>query len=156
MFIIRNMKQDDVSKCAGIVMEIYNNNILNEGWTEETSNAFVGFVFKIQPDLCFVAETDGDVIGFAIGFIKPWSNGNILMEEELSVKEKYRRKGVAKELMKETLKTVIEKYNIVSMCGTTYNEENEMPYSWYKRIGFIKSDELYIIEGEPKTILEKL
>jgi len=52
-------KKEDLPQCAEILREIYNNNELNEGWTEKSSMAICNFCFKLNPDLFFVAKMQG-------------------------------------------------------------------------------------------------
>ena len=49
-----------------------------------------------------------------------------------------------------------EKYNITYVNGTTYDGDNEMPFSWYKRIGFVKVKDLFLIEGKAEDIINKI
>lgn len=157
MIEIQPAKKEDLIYCAKILREIYNNNVLGEGWTVESSNAICEFFFKLQPDLFLVAKNDrGGIVGFTFSFIKPWAKGNVLMAEELAVKEEYRKQKVASKLLKQLVETAQMKYNITCVNGTTYNGENEMPYSWYKRIGFKKVDDLFLIESNPNDIINKL
>ena len=156
MIEIKLANKNDLAECAKILREIYNNNILNEGWTEQSSNAICDFYFKLQSDLFFVAKDNGKVVGFTFSFIKPWADGNQLMAEELSVDKDYRKQNIATRLLKTLITTAKEKYNITMVNGTTYNGENKMPYSWYKRIGFNKVEDLFLIEGKPINILNKI
>jgi len=55
MIQIKLAQKSDLPKCAKILKDTYNNNVLNEGWTEESSIAICDFYFKINPDLFFVA-----------------------------------------------------------------------------------------------------
>lgn len=83
----------DLPECADILMDIYNNNALSEGWTKESSKAICNFFFNLQPDLFFVAKRLGKVVGFTFSYIKPWADGNQLMLEEISVKADHRQGG---------------------------------------------------------------
>jgi ribosomal protein S18 acetylase RimI-like enzyme len=157
MVEIRLAQKEDLKSCAEILKEIYNNNVLNEGWTTESSNAICEFYFKMQPDLFFVAKGQNkEVVGFTFSYIKPWADGNQLMIEEISVKEEFRKQKIATELLKKLIQTAKSKYNITLVNGTTYFGENKMPYSWYERIGFNKVDDLFLIEGESDEILQNL
>lgn len=149
-------KKSDLPKCAGILREIYNNNVLNEGWTEKSSNAICEFYFKLQPDLFFVAKDGGDILGFTFAFVKPWAKGNQLMIGEISVKEEFRKQGIAKNLLKTLISSAKKKYDITNVNGETYLGEGGMPYSWYERIEFKKVDELFLIEGKTDEVLDKL
>lgn len=156
MIEIKLAYKEDLTQCANILREIYNNNILNEGWTIESSNAICEFYFKLNPDLYFVAKNNDEVVGFTFSYIKPWADGNQLMIEELSVKESYRQQKIASRLLKTLVETAKQKYNITCVNGTTYNGENKMPYSWYERIGFKKVADLFLIEGATDNILKNI
>ncbi len=148
--------KNDLPQCAEILKDIYNNNLLSEGWTFESSNAICEFYFKLNPDLFFVAKNQDEVVGFTFSYIKPWADGNQLMAEELSVKESYRKQGIASKLLKSVVETAKQNYNITCVNGTTYNGANKMPYSWYERIGFKKVEDLFLIEGNPDDIIKSI
>ena len=156
MIDIKLADKKDLPECAEILKNIYNNNVLNEGWTEESSKAICEFYFKLNSDLFFVAKNGEEVVGFTFSYIKPWADGNQLMIEELSVKEKYRNQKIATKLLKILVETAKEKYNITCVNGTTYDGENKMPYSWYERIGFKKVEDLFLIESNPEDIIKNL
>lgn len=156
MIVIGLAQKNDLPQCANILREIYNNNVLSEGWTIESSNAICEFYFRINPDLFFVAKNEDEVVGFTFSYIKPWADGNQLMVEELSVKENYRQKKIASKLLKTLVKSAKQKYNITCVNGTTYNGENKMPYSWYERIGFKKVEDLFLIESNPDDIIKSI
>jgi len=156
MIDIKLASIEDLSQCANILMNIYNSNVLNEGWNKETSFNICKFYYTLQPDLFYVAKDNDKVVGFTFSYIKPWAKGNQLMVEELSVLEDYRKQKIASKLLKKLITTAKEKYNIITVCGTTYNSEQEMPFSWYKRIGFEKIEDLYLIEANVDEIISKL
>lgn len=156
MIQIKLAEKNDLPQCAEILRDIYNNNVLSEGWTIESSNAICKFYFKLNPDLFFVAKNEDEVVGFTFSYIKPWADGNQLMAEELSVKESYRKQKIASKLLKTLVEAAKQKYNITCVNGTTYNGENKMPYSWYERIGFKKVEDLFLIESNPDDILRNI
>ena len=156
MVKIKLAEKNDLSQCAEILRDIYNNNVLSEGWTIESSNAICEFYFKLNPDLFFVAKNQDEVVGFTFSYIRPWADGNQLMAEELSVKESHRNQKIASKLLKTLVETAKQKYNITCVNGTTYNGENKMPFSWYRRIGFKKVEDLFLIESNPDEIINKL
>lgn len=156
MIVIGLAQKNDLPQCANILREIYNNNVLSEGWTIESSNAICEFYFRLNPDLFFVAKKEDEVVGFTFSFVKPWADGNQLMVEELSVKQSYRNQKIASKLLKTLVKSAKQKYNITCVNGTTYNGENKMPYSWYERIGFKKVEDLFLIESNPDDIIKSI
>jgi len=156
MVEIKNAVKEDLQQCAKILRNIYNNNVLSEGWTEQSSNAICNFYFNLQPDLFFVAKDGDKVVGFTFSFIKPWADGNQLMAEELAVVEEYRKQKIATKLLKTLVSNAKDKYNIIMVNGTTYNGLNGMPYSWYERIGFNKVEDLFLIEANADELLAKM
>ena len=156
MVEIKLAEKKDLLQCSRILKNIYNNNVLSEGWTEESSNAICEFYFKINPDLFFVEKDREEVVGFTFSYIKPWADGNQLMAEELSVVESYRNQKIASKLLKTLVQTAKQKYDITCVNGTTYNGENKMPFSWYERIGFNKVEDLFLIKGNAEDIINNL
>ena len=156
MIKINNAKKEDLKHCANILMDIYNNNVLNEGWTVESSNKICEFYFNMQSDLFFVAKSDDEIIGFTYCYIRPYPNGNALMIEELSVKEEFRKQGIGKQLLRTLIENAMSKYNIEYVNGATYNGDCGMPYAWYERINFKKVEDLFLIQGTADNILQGL
>ncbi len=52
------VRKNELKECAKILRNIYNNNVLSEGWTETTSLNTCKFFFKQNRDLFFVAKND--------------------------------------------------------------------------------------------------
>jgi len=78
------------------------------------------------------------------------------MLEEIAVDKNFRKQGVATNLLKTLLQTAKNKYAVTCVNGTTYNGENEMPYSWYKRLKFEKISDLFLICGDVDQVLKRL
>ncbi len=156
MFEIRQVRESDIENVAKLYVKVYSEFLPNEGWTFETALNFCKYNFDKQQDLFFVAEEQDQVVGFSFGYIRPWSDGNQLMGEELVVDQKYHRNGIATQLFKTLVATAYDKYKITLVNGTTYEGHNQMPYSWYKRIKFNKVDDLFLVAGKPADILHCL
>lgn len=142
----------DLSQCANILKSIYNSNILSEGWTDESSLAICKFYFKLQPDLFYVAKKNGQVVGFSFSYIKPWADGHHLMVEEISVDPNFRKHGTALKLITQVFDTAIKKYNVSKIEGATYEDETGAPFKIYKKLGFKKIEDLFLIECDAKKI----
>lgn len=149
---ITKASKKDLTGCAKILKDIYNSNVLSEGWTDESSLAICDFYFKLQPDLFFIAKKEGKVVGFTFSYIKPWADGNHLMVEEISVDPNYRKSGTAIKLISKVFETAINRYNISKVEGTTYEDENGAPFKIYKKIGFKKVNDLFLIECDANKL----
>ena len=149
--IVRATK-NDLPACAKILKDIYNANILSEGWTDASSLSICEFYYKLQPDLFFVAKHEGKVVGFTFSYIKPWADGNHLMVEEISVDPNFRKAGTAIKLISKVFETAMLKYHISKVDGTTYEDENGAPFKLYKKIGFKKVNDLFLIECDANKL----
>lgn len=143
---------NDLKGCAKILKDIYNSNVLSEGWTDKSSLDLCTFHYKRQPDLFYVAKKEGKVVGFSFSYIKPWADGNHLMVEEISVDPNFRSSGTALKLISKVFETAIKKYNITKVEGTTYEDENGAPFKIYKKIGFKKVTDLFLIECDAEKL----
>ncbi|MBQ2864104.1 MAG: GNAT family N-acetyltransferase [Clostridia bacterium] len=150
--IVKASKADLVG-CAKILKDIYNSNVLSEGWTDASSLAICEFYFKLQPDLFYVAKKEGKVVGFTFSYIKPWADGNHLMVEEISVDPNFRKTGTAIKLISKVFETAIKKYKISKVDGTTYEDETGAPFKLYKKIGFKKVNDLFLIECDASKLI---
>lgn len=74
------------------------------------------------------------------------------MVEEIIVDPKHRKYGTALKLISKVFEIAIEKYNISKVEGTTYEDETGAPFKLYKRIGFKKIDDLFLIECDVDKI----
>lgn len=153
---IARATNDDIEECAHILCTEYNTNALQEGWTIDNAKKLFKYYLMLQSDLFFVVKDSGQVVGLIVGNIKPWSQGNCLIIEELCVKKEYRKEGIAKALMLGIFSEAIEKYDIYIVKGETYGTKKEMPFSWYTRLGFMCSSQTFIVEGNPRSIFKEL
>ena len=145
LYTINECSNEDLVQCATIIIDIYNNNELHENWTSDSALAFCTHFKNLNPHLFLVAKKEKEVVGFIITSIKPWSDGNHLFIEEVSVKEKYRKNGIASNLLMTNISYAKEHYDIKHINAETYGAVSQMPFSWYSRIGFKKNEETYLI-----------
>lgn len=154
--MIRLVKKEDINQLAIIYKELYDNVDIGENWSIETAINLLNYWYNRQSDLFFVAEEDGKVVGGIVSGIKPWFDGNRLIDGEVFVSNKYQGKHIAKELFKTHLIEASNKYDAQVMEFHTYGDEKEFPQNWYTRIGCKKDNELIIMNGNIKEIIEKL
>ena len=68
---VRPMKENDLSPLAEIYTEVYRVFDVGERWDKESAEKMLGHWFKHYPDLAFVAEYDGKVVGAFLAGVKP-------------------------------------------------------------------------------------
>lgn len=154
--MIRNVNETDIKGLAPIYKELYDNADIGEYWTIESSEKLLYYWYEKQKDLFLVAEENDEVVGAIMSGIKPWFDGNRLIDSEIFVSSKYQGKHIAKDLFVSHLKKAKELYDVKTMEFHTYGDEEEFPQCWYNRIGFKKDNELIIMNGKVDDVLNKL
>lgn len=154
--MIRLVKKSDLNALAPIYKELYDNADIGEYWTIESAEKLLNYWYEKQKDLFLVAEEKDEVVGAIMSGIKPWFDGNRLIDSEIFVSSKYQGKHIAKDLFVSHLKKAKELYDVKIMEFHTYGDEEEFPQCWYNRIGFKKDNELIIMNGSVDDVLDKL
>lgn len=151
---IRPAKASDLKTLAKIYSRSYGIYGNLESWGDEASLNLMKYFYKRQPDLSFVAEIEGKIVGHFVAIVKPWWDGNHLFDGELFVDPDYQKRGIAKLLLKTGLQKAVKKYNAVIWEATTFKKG--FPLSWYGRIGLKESRDYALIGGNVKEIIRKL
>lgn len=152
---IRLLAEKDLTETAEVYAEAFNKVDIGEEWTTETAEKFLAHWFEKQPDLFFVAEHEGQIIGGAVAEVKPWWNGSHLADLELFVHPDFQRKSIAKKLIERLITEATTKYGEIAELEGVADGESEFPLGWYERIGVKKTGFVHIA-GKPKEILERL
>ena len=154
---ISNLKNEsDLEIIAEEYASYYNNSVLKEEWTKETAIKLFKYFYNQSSDLFLVAYDNDKPVGVIMSLLKPWWDGMHLEDGEVFVSKEYQKMGIAKRLFKELFKYAIEKYYATTFEAHTYEDENGFPYCWYYRLGFETIDDLKIISGDIKSIINKL
>ncbi len=152
---IRQITEKDLDKLAEIYTEVYRVFDVGEKWTTNKAKILFEYWLKTQPDLCYCAELGGKLIGAFVVGIKPWWDGNQLVDGEIFVHPDYHKKGIGTELSKTVFRVALQKYQVVSWVATTFKNK-EFPLSWYQRLGFKEDGNWILITGDVKKALEIL
>ena len=121
--MIRLVRKEDIKDLAIIYKDLYDNVDIGENWTIESATNLLTYWYDKQKDLFFVSEEDGGVIvGGIVSGIKPWFDGNRLVDGEVFVSNKYQGRHIAKELFKVHLEAAINKYDVKVMEFHTYGD----------------------------------
>jgi len=152
---IRQMKKSDLQRLSEVYTVVYKKFDIGEKWTKETSERLLSYWLEKQPDLAFVAEYDGQVIGAFVAGIKPWWDGNHISDGELFVHPNFQKLGVATKLSIALYEKALKKYEAVNFDAYTF-KKTKFPLSWYLSQGFIQSKEWTMISGNVNSILSEL
>ena len=134
---VRSMKEKDINQAADI-----HQRVIREGLGQSTKyaieNLFKTFIKK-SPKTCIVAEKDGRVVGFIIGFIKEWGFGveRSGWIEMVEVDPKLMGEGIGKMLGEALIQQF--KDEKINEVYTSIKWDSSDLIAFFKSIGFDKS-----------------
>lgn len=149
---VRPIKQSDFEELAEIYTVAYNSLNIGENWDKESAVDLLKYFYKEQPDLFFTAELDGKIAGAIVAMVRPWWDGNHLIEGEIFVHPDYQKRGVGVMLIKTLFTEAKQKYNAISWDTFTHTIY-ENPLAWYKDLGFEEIKHWQMITGNIDKVL---
>ncbi|MBU1245743.1 MAG: GNAT family N-acetyltransferase [Nanoarchaeota archaeon] len=152
---IRNAKKEDIKELAKIYSQTYTKKYSGEKWTTKQAEKYLNHMLKKQPDLAFLAEIDGKIVGGYFASVVPWSDGNHLVNGDIFVHPDYQKSGAGLELGKALYSKAVKKYNCVKSESITFKNK-KFPLSWHEKRGFKVSKDLIFIEGNTKDMLKRM
>jgi len=155
MLNIRLVEEKDLNALAEIYAAVYVFFDTGEKWTAESAKKMLKYWLDKQPDLAFLAEYEGKIVGGFLSGVKPWWDGVHLFDGELFVHPDFQNQKIGKALFKRMLAEASEKYKATTFDAFTYNG-SEFPLSWYKKIGFHVIKEWTMFSGDIKEVLKKI
>ena len=151
---IRKIQKKDLKKLSEIYSTVYETFDVGERWTKKTSYKLLDYWLKREPELAFLAEYKGKIVGAFVVGIKPWWDGNHLVDGEIFVHPDYQNKGIGTKLLKFTSNYALKKYKAVRF--DTYTVRGKYPVKWYKSIGFKEIKEWIMITADLKKVQKNL
>ncbi len=149
------IKKYQLKELGSVYAECFNLADIGEHWSDKAATDFLTYLWKIQPDMFYIASSEGKIIAGIAGIIKPWCDGNHIHEIELFVHPEHQKRGVASELTKLLVQKALTTHSIVEFEGIADGKLHSFPLSWYKRLG-INPTGLIHISGKPNEMLKKL
>src|SRR3989338_10691483 len=112
---IRRVKDNDLDVLAGIFNRTYSPSVFDVGekWTKKSAYEMLKYWLKRTPDLCFLAEDEKEILGAFFVSVKPWWDGNHLVDGEIFVHPKHQKQGIGTKLLKFVFKHAIDRDNVV-------------------------------------------
>lgn len=146
---------DDLNLLREIYIQAYNSLNIGEHWNKQSAYKYIEYLWNDQPDLFFVAEIEGKVVGGIVATVRPWWDGNHLIEGEIFVHPKYQGKGIGVKLIKQLFTTAKEKYEAVSWDTYTHIVHDN-PLKWYKQLSFEEINHWTMITGNIEKVLKTI
>ncbi len=151
---IRKVTKEDLSTVGKIWASAFNDAYKWEHWSNENGVKIVSYMYEKQPDLFFLAEVDGEIVGATWGAIKPHLDGNHMVDGAVFISPKHQGRGLYRKLSLVRLKEATEKYKITGI-QILASKADEFPVSFYKRLGF-KETSWVLLYTKPQKLLEEL
>lgn len=152
---IRQINESDLPALGCAYVESFKAVDPSEEWTSERAVALLKFIYSKQPDLSFLVEENGEIGGGVLGMIKPWWDGNHLVETELFLIPSFQNKGAGTALFLHFLESAQERYQVNLMESLTF-KNLEFPLSWYLRLGFEAKSDWQVMFGDVKRVIRGL
>jgi len=152
---IRPITDNDISPVAQVYVEAFKEVDPTEAWTNDRAKELIGFLFGVQHDLAFLIEDNGVIGGGVLGMIKPWWDGNHLVETELFLLPSFQKRGLGSALFHHYLSAAVKRYNVTQIESLTFRDL-EFPLSWYVRLGFEAKEDWQVMFGNVETIISNL
>lgn len=132
----------------------YNPLKIGENWDEKSAFELLNYFLKEQADLFFVAD-DGKAVGAIVAQVRPWWDGNHLIEGELFLHPSYQGKRIGVGLVKKLFTEAKKKYQVVAWDTYTH-VVHENPLAWYKKLGFEEIKNWRMITRNVDVVLKKI
>ena len=152
---IRRVREEDVPVLGRLFRHVYTVTDVGEEWSLEAAEDLMAYFYRVQPDLCFLAELEGEIVGAFLGKIKPWCDGNRLTESEIFVSPEHQKKGIGRELAKTMYRAAIKQHQAKVFETFTFKKRKH-PLSWYKKQGFKEEHNWVIIYADLEKALKFL
>lgn len=155
MLSLRLAKEEDLQVLSKTYTIAYNSINIGEKWTQNSAYKLIKYLFEDQPDLFFVATIDEKIVGGIVASLKPWWDGNHLIDGEIFIHPDFQKKGIGVRLVKQLFTTAKEKYGVVSWDTFTHKFYKN-PLAWYKDIGFEEIKHWVMITGNVDKVLKTI
>ena len=130
---IRPMTAADLPACADILCSVYNNDLWQCRWTQDTAAAYLSDFFQMSKFIGYVMEEDSVVIGAIFAHEKVWWNNSEVFIEEMFVRPDMQGRGCGTMLLQQ-----IESYvRSHALAGITLSTNRYAPAPhFYHKNGF--------------------
>ena len=144
---IRAIADHDLDALGQVYVDSFREVDPSEKWTVERGAELIKFILTKQQDLAFLAQDEGKIAGAILGMVKPWWDGNHLVETELFLSPAFQKRKIGTKLFHHYLDTARRLYDVTVIEAVTF-KNLEFPISWYRSMGFKEKKDWQVMFGE--------
>lgn len=152
---VRSALTSDIVGMAKAYVEAFREVDPSERWSKDSAEKLIAYLVTTQPQLSFVAELDGVIVGGISGFAKPWWDGCHLVQTELFLSPNGQRQGLGSVLFLHYLNVAQSLYRATHIEAITFRGL-EFPASWYTKLGFTEKGEWKVLIGDVEVLRNRL
>lgn len=135
--MVRNYESTDLSSCAQIMMDVYNNELWQCHWSLETAQAYLQDFVNHAKFIGYTLVIDGTIKGALFCHEKVWWNNSEVFIEEMFIAPELQRQGYGTALLSR-IETYIKENKL---AGFTLSTNRFSPASvFYRKNGFSDYD----------------
>ena len=142
---IRKMESRDIVSCAEVLCSVYNNELWQCIWTEQTAAEYLTDFFEMKKFVGYVLEEGNEIMGGIFAHEKVWWNNSEIFVEEMFIKPEQQRKGYGSLLIGQVEKDAEER----SFAGITLSTNKYAPApNFYRKNGFSDCEHVLFMAKE--------
>ena len=131
--MIKQFEKSDVTACAQIMMEVYNNELWECRWSLETAKGYLADYVDCGKFIGYTLWIDNELKGAIFAHEKIWWNNNEVFIDEMFITPTIQRQGHGTELI-NAVENYVKEHNLAGLTLST-NRFAPAP-NFYKKNGF--------------------
>lgn len=143
--MLRKMLSTDLTDCAEILCQVYNNELWQCRWELHTAKAYLMDYFEGKKFVGFVLEEEGKLRGALFAREKIWWNNSEIFLDEMFVRPDCQGRGLGTALLNQLQAHIAEKG--LAGCTLTTNRYAPAPV-FYKKNGFSEYEHVLFMGKE--------
>lgn len=143
--MIRKYEDFDLTTCAQIMIQVYNNELWQSHWTLEIAKSYLQDFVSHAKFIGYTLLVGDEIVGAIFAHEKIWWNNSEVFIEEMFISPKLQRQGYGTELIHE-----VESYiNEHKLAGFTLATNRFAPApDFYRKNGFVDYDHVLFMGKE--------
>ena len=134
---VRTLEKRDITACADILCSVYNNEMWQCRWSQETAVEYLTDFYNMQKFIGYILEDEEAILGGIFAREKVWWNNSEIFVEEMFIKPEVQGMGYGSKLLGQVEAYAKEK----GLAGITLstNKYAQAP-QFYRKNGFTDNE----------------